>query len=41
MNRARIHYLQIALLAVGLTVWGLQTNRLYRDGGLIYPLPMR
>ena len=32
MNRARIHCLQILLLAVGLTAWGLQTGRLYRDG---------
>ncbi|MCH2062493.1 MAG: hypothetical protein MK194_02075 [Roseibacillus sp.] len=32
MNRTRIHCLRIALLAVGLTAWGMQTNRLYRDG---------
>ena len=29
MNRARIHCLQILLLATGLTAWGLQTGRLY------------
>ncbi|MDP6207002.1 MAG: hypothetical protein QGG01_01765, partial [Roseibacillus sp.] len=28
----RIHCLQILLLAVGLTAWGLQTSRLYRGG---------